>query len=112
MLKRHLVTALAVVLVLAAMALAIGGGMTLSKSTAEQVGTSNGVASEFSAAVAVGGEASDYFQRHPEVIRPEQAVDLTDYFQRHLNRTITVGGAASDWHERHPEALNPAVTVE
>ena len=112
MLKRHLVTALAVVLVLAAMALAIGGGMTLSKSAAEQMGAPNGVARQFSASVAAGGEASDYFQRHPEVIRPEQAVDLTDYFQRHLNRTTTAEAAASDWHERHPEALNPAVTVE
>ncbi len=56
--------------------------------------------------------ASDWFERHPELVRGAQAMDLSDYYLRHPGSNVSVQGAASDWFERHPEVMNAANAVD
>jgi hypothetical protein len=70
-----------------------------------------------SAAAPNSVEASDYFQRHPNVVIPvtggEVAVDLSDYYQRHptaLNLGSTVD--TTDYVQRHANSFKPANTVD
>jgi hypothetical protein len=63
------------------------------------------------------GEASDYFQRHPNVGIPvtggEAVVDLSDYYQRHptaLNLSRAVD--TTDYVQRHANSFKPANTVD
>ncbi len=58
------------------------------------------------------GEASDWFQRHPESLNSANAADTTDYYLRHPNSNVATSGGASDWFERHPESLQPANTMD
>lgn len=47
-------------------------------------------------------EASDYFQRHPELSLPgESAADLSDYFVRHPELRTPVTIDLSDYFQRH-----------
>ncbi|MGE5141275.1 MAG: hypothetical protein ACM3JD_17540 [Rudaea sp.] len=107
MFKRHRAAAVAL-LVLGIAVVAIAAGIALSRTGSEPMGASSGTVRQFSASVVSGAEQGDYFQRHPEVMHPGYAVDLSDYFQRHPDWTVAVHGA-SDWFERHPEASSPAI---
>ncbi len=111
MFKHRLATAITLVAVLGIAALVIVGGITLSRIGSDPMRASSNVVREFSASVVSGAEQADYFQRHPEVMHSDRALDLSDYFQRHPRWTLTVQ-TASDWFERHPEALSPAIREE
>lgn len=56
--------------------------------------------------------ASDWFQRHPEVLSATGTGDQSDYFLRHRGSTVPVNSGASDWFERHPEVLRSAQPID
>ncbi len=105
MLKNHLAVIIAVVAVLGTTPFAIAAGLEMWRVAPEEVGTSANVVPEPGGNVLLSPtDLSDYFQRHPEVLRPVQGVELSDYFERHPE-VIKPENARdlSDYYLRHPE---------
>ena len=66
-------------------------------------------------------EAADFYQRHPDWASIQQAVipvtsssEASDYFQRHTELIVPAGGAVdvTDYFLRHPERNAPTDTID
>ena len=64
------------------------------------------------ALIPVTGAAGDYIERHPEMLRPGNAIDLSDYYQRHPTYKIAKPADVTDYFLRHPEMLRTSSAVD
>ncbi len=107
MLKNHLAVIIVVVAVLGTAPFAIAAGIEMFGVAPEGVGSAANLGPESSSNPPPSpADLSDYFQRHPEVLHPVQAVALSDYYLRHPEWQPAASPVqVSDYFQRHPEVL-------